>query len=89
VARGETVFGTYCGRCHGRAGAVNHGILPDLRYSATLASSEVWQAIVLDGRLARNGMAGFASVLSRNDAEAVRAYVIAQAHATGSSQPAK
>jgi hypothetical protein len=65
---------------------VNHGILPDLRYSATLGSSEVWRGIVLDGRLARNGMAPFASVLNRDDAEAVRAYVIAQAHATGSAK---
>jgi quinohemoprotein ethanol dehydrogenase len=78
----------YCGRCHGRSGAVNLGILPDLRYSATLGSSDAWRAIVLDGRLARNGMASFSPVLSRDDAEAVRAYVIAQAHAAAATQTA-
>jgi alcohol dehydrogenase (cytochrome c)/quinohemoprotein ethanol dehydrogenase len=81
VAHGEAVYGTYCGRCHGRAGAANFGILPDLRYSATLGTSEAWGAVVLDGQLAQNGMAPFASVVSADDADAIRAYVIAQAHA--------
>jgi quinohemoprotein ethanol dehydrogenase len=81
VAHGETVYGTYCGRCHGRAGAANYGILPDLRYSAMLATSEAWAAVVLHGQLAPNGMAPFASVISADDADAVRAYVVAQAHA--------
>ena len=81
VAHGEAVYGTYCSRCHGRAGAANFGILPDLRYSAMLATSEAWAAVVLDGQLAQNGMASFASVISADDADAIRAYVIAQAHA--------
>jgi alcohol dehydrogenase (cytochrome c)/quinohemoprotein ethanol dehydrogenase len=81
VAHGETVYGTYCGRCHGRAGAANFGILPDLRYSAMLATTETWAAVVLDGQLAPNGMASFSSVISADDADAIRAYVIAQAHA--------
>jgi alcohol dehydrogenase (cytochrome c)/quinohemoprotein ethanol dehydrogenase len=86
VARGEAVFGTYCGRCHGRAGAANFGILPDLRYSATLASNQAWAGVVLGGQLAANGMASFASVVDAADAEAVRAYVIAQAHAARQAQ---
>jgi len=32
----------YCGRCHGCAGAENFGILPDLRYTALLGSSDAW-----------------------------------------------
>jgi quinohemoprotein ethanol dehydrogenase len=86
VARGEAVFGTYCGRCHGRAGAVNFGILPDLRYSATLGSKDAWAGVVLGGQFAGNGMASFASVISAEDAEAVRAYVIAQANAARRSE---
>ena len=60
VAHGEAVYGAYCSRCHGRAGAANFGILPDLRYSAMLGTSEAWAAVVLDGQLAPNGMASFA-----------------------------
>jgi quinohemoprotein ethanol dehydrogenase len=81
VAHGEAVYGTYCSRCHGRAGAANFGILPDLRYSAMLGTSEAWAAVVLDGQLAPNGMGSFASEISADDADAIRAYVIAQAHA--------
>ena len=88
LAHGEAVYGTYCGRCHGRAGAANFGILPDLRYSALLATSEAWAAVVLGGQLAANGMASFAPVVSADDADAIRAYVIAQAHAALTAQAA-
>ena len=81
VARGEAEYRTYCGRCHGVESAVNLGILPDLRYSAALQSSETWAAVVLKGALAPNGMASFAPVLDTSEAEAIRAYVIAQANA--------
>ena len=81
VARGEKTFGTYCGRCHGREGAANAGILPDLRYSKALESSDLWSAVVLGGVLKANGMASFAPVVNAEEAEAIRAYVIAQANA--------
>jgi alcohol dehydrogenase (cytochrome c)/quinohemoprotein ethanol dehydrogenase len=81
VQRGGVPYGTYCARCHG-FGAVNEGILPDLRYSAHLATDESWASVVRDGALAANGMAGFAAVLSTEEIGAIRAYVIAQAHAT-------
>ncbi len=81
VARGAAAFDTYCGRCHGREGAVNLGILPDLRHSAMLQSSDAWAAVVLGGQLTGNGMASFASVLDADDAEAIRAYIIERAHA--------
>ncbi|MGH9256719.1 MAG: c-type cytochrome, partial [Vicinamibacterales bacterium] len=80
VARGEMEYATFCGRCHG-PGAANFGILPDLRYSATLQSSEAWAAVVLKGALAQNGMASFAPVLDASEADAIRAYVIMQANA--------
>jgi alcohol dehydrogenase (cytochrome c)/quinohemoprotein ethanol dehydrogenase len=81
VAQGEAVYGAFCSRCHGRANAANYGILPDLRYSALLATSEAWSAVVIGGQLAHNGMASFQSVISADDADAIRAYVIAQANA--------
>ena len=81
VARGEAEYRTYCGRCHGPVGAVNFGILPDLRYSAALSSKDTWAAVVLGGVLKANGMASFAEVLDATEADAIRAYVIAQANA--------
>ena len=86
VARGELEYRNYCGRCHGPVGAVNFGILPDLRYSAALNSSATWAAVVLGGGLKANGMASFAEVLDAEEAEAVRAYVITQAHAALATQ---
>jgi quinohemoprotein ethanol dehydrogenase len=88
VARGEAAYGTFCGRCHGREGAANFGILPDLRYSATLGSSEAWAAVVLKGLMSANGMASFAPVLDAQETEAIRAYVIAQANAALAPRPA-
>jgi quinohemoprotein ethanol dehydrogenase len=82
LARGQAEYRTYCGRCHGPEGAENYGILPDLRYSAALASKETWAAVVLGGVLKANGMASFAQVIDAEEAEAIRAFVIAQAHAS-------
>ena len=81
VGAGAAAYGALCGNCHG-AGAVNLGILPDLRYSVALKSADAWKGIVIDGTLADTGMASFSSVLDEQDAEAIRAFVIAQAHAT-------
>ncbi len=80
IHRGEQLFQRYCGACHGDA-AVSGGVLPDLRYSGTLAG-EQWFYIVLGGMLKSNGMVSFASELSRDDAAAIRSYVIFRAHQT-------
>ena len=81
IGAGAAAFGAYCGTCHG-AGAIGLGILPDLRYSKALHSADTWRAIVVDGTLQDNGMASFASVVDAKAAEAIRAFVIAQANAT-------
>jgi alcohol dehydrogenase (cytochrome c)/quinohemoprotein ethanol dehydrogenase len=81
VGAGAAAYGMYCGNCHG-AGAVSLGILPDLRYSGALRSPETWRSIVIDGSLEENGMVSFASVVDEKTADAIRAFVIAQAHAT-------
>jgi alcohol dehydrogenase (cytochrome c)/quinohemoprotein ethanol dehydrogenase len=80
VGAGAAAFGAYCGNCHG-AGAISLGILPDLRYSPRLRSAEEWRFAVLDGGLEENGMASFAAVLDEKTADAIRAFVIAQANA--------
>jgi alcohol dehydrogenase (cytochrome c)/quinohemoprotein ethanol dehydrogenase len=81
IAAGAAAYGAHCTLCHG-GGAVNSGILPDLRYSPALQSAETWQNIVMVGALEDGGMASFASVLDEQTAEAIRAFVIAQANAT-------
>jgi quinohemoprotein ethanol dehydrogenase len=78
VASGEKLFQRYCAECHGDV-AVSGGVLPDLRYSSTLWDDH-WFQIVLGGLLKERGMVSFEKELSRHDAEAIRAYVIARAH---------
>jgi alcohol dehydrogenase (cytochrome c)/quinohemoprotein ethanol dehydrogenase len=81
VGKGAVAYSTYCGNCHG-FGAINLGILPDLRYSAALQTEAAWRNIVLGGALEGQGMVSFMPVLDNETAEAIRAFVITQAHAT-------
>lgn len=78
VHRGEQLFQNYCSRCHGDV-AVSGGLVPDLRYSSTLANDQ-WFYIVRGGLLQSNGMVSFAKEVSRQDASAIRAYVIFRAN---------
>jgi PQQ-dependent dehydrogenase (methanol/ethanol family) len=79
VAEGKRLYQTYCFYCHGDT-AAGGGTVPDLRYSATLASPDAWKAIVLGGSLTRNGMVSFARHLKADDVETLRAYVVQRAH---------
>ena len=79
IAAGLSNFQRYCLVCHG-PGAVGNGVLPDLRKSATIANADTWKSVVIDGVLKGNGMVSFASVLSPQEAEQMRAYVISRAH---------
>jgi len=85
VKKGEELYQRYCGGCHGDV-AVSGGVLPDLRYSGALANQQ-WFGIVMDGMLAPYGMVGFSKELSRQDAEAIRAYVIFRAHQSQAENP--
>jgi mono/diheme cytochrome c family protein len=60
-------------------GTKSGGLLPDLRF-ATRETFSSWQDIVIAGTRAGRGMPSFADSLTREDADAIRAYVIAQAH---------
>ena len=85
IARGRELYDSSCVLCHddpGNAGGIfRRGLFPDLAYSPTLASREAFASIVIDGARAANGMASFASVLDADGAEAIRAYLIADANA--------
>jgi alcohol dehydrogenase (cytochrome c)/quinohemoprotein ethanol dehydrogenase len=79
IAVGEAKYGRYCAVCHG-PGAVGSTVLPDLRRAGSLESAQAWSAVVHDGALKDNGMASFASSMSKDEAEAIRAYVIKRAN---------
>jgi alcohol dehydrogenase (cytochrome c)/quinohemoprotein ethanol dehydrogenase len=79
VKTGGEHYGRYCGVCHGDA-AISAGLVPDLRRSALLEDTSLFQEVVIGGALAANGMVSFKEALSPSDAEAIRAYLIARAH---------
>jgi quinohemoprotein ethanol dehydrogenase len=72
IAHGREVYGVNCVQCHGNT----IGTFPDLRVSPAIQAQEAFDAIVLGGARAANGMVSFASQLTPADAQAVRAYVI-------------
>ena len=78
VQKGEDIYQRHCSSCHGDV-AVSGGVLPDLRYSSRLGNSH-WDEVVLGGSLKSFGMVSFAKELSKQDAEAIRAYVIFRAN---------
>jgi quinohemoprotein ethanol dehydrogenase len=79
VAQGGSLYGRYCGACHGDA-AVAGRLNPDLRHSGAIASADAIKAIVIDGALKHNGMVSFKAGLSPADAEAIRQYLINRAN---------
>jgi quinohemoprotein ethanol dehydrogenase len=84
VARGEPLFGQYCGPCHGGA-AVGGGVTPDLRASGLL-TSDVFYDVVLRGILKDSGMVSFKSALTRDDVTAIRNYIIHRANQDAATQ---
>jgi len=78
IARGEGLFDQHCLVCHGE-NAISGGVIPDLRASGFLGS-EIFYSIVLDGILQNAGVVSFKSALSRDDATAVRDYIIHRAN---------
>ncbi len=79
IALGGEKYARYCAVCHAPA-AVGSTVLPDLRRSGTLGNAGSWAAVVHDGILKENGMVGFAESMSREEIEAIRAYVIHRAN---------
>ena len=79
LGAGHRAFAHRCAGCHG-FGAVSGGVLPDLRYSSRQVFDE-WDAIVLGGSRTAGGMPGFSDILTQEDSEAIRAYVIGRARA--------
>jgi quinohemoprotein ethanol dehydrogenase len=79
LAAGTSNYQRYCLVCHG-PGAVGTGVLPDLRKSASIADAALFKSVVIDGVLASNGMASFKPVLTAEEVEGIRAYLISRAN---------
>ena len=79
IAEGARQYGRFCGVCHGDA-AYGGGLLPDLRRSPLLSDSRAWSSVVHEGALRTGGMIGFAPVLSSEQVDAIRHYVIKRAN---------
>jgi len=74
---GMAEYNKTCGVCHGANASVAY--TADLRRSGALVDADLWKDIVIDGVLADNGMVGFKSILTPQEAENIRAYVLRQA----------
>jgi quinohemoprotein ethanol dehydrogenase len=59
---------------------VSGGVLPDLRLSMANRDAPAWEKNVRGDERQARGMVSFAEVLSSEDGERVRAYVIHRAH---------
>ncbi|MEM1151258.1 MAG: PQQ-dependent dehydrogenase, methanol/ethanol family [Pseudomonadota bacterium] len=79
IEAGLISFQRNCAVCHGSL-AVSSGVLPDLRWSPITADASLWASIVNEGVLASNGMVAFSDVLTPEQSEGIRAYVMRQAH---------
>ena len=77
--RARPCFTRYCSVCHGDS-AVSGGVIPDLRLSLVTRDPRHWERIVRGGERTPQGMVSFATEVSPEDSEKVRAYVIHRAH---------
>jgi quinohemoprotein ethanol dehydrogenase len=85
IARGDTLFAANCSACHGPR-ASGMGVAPDLRRSPAIQDQGSFRAI-LAGALAGQGMPDFKKWITPEEADAIRAYVAAQAgKAEGAAQ---
>jgi len=79
VARGKILYNQNCGGCHG-GDAHGNNLLPDLRFSGFTATEEAWNNVVIGGSLTETGMISFEHRVNAEEAEAIRAFVVSQAH---------
>ena len=82
VQEGNSLYHTHCATCHRGIGvtSVVQATAPDLRLM-TLDTHGDFAEIVLRGTRADRGMASFASVLTEDDIEAIRAFLVTEANA--------
>ena len=87
IALGKTLYNQYCVVCHG-PNAIGGGLIQDIRYGGVLHDSQLWHRVVSEGLFSNKGMAGFESILSAEQVQQLRAYVIDAAKANPALKPA-
>ena len=65
--------------CDGDTGA-NNSSVPNLRYSRSIADSDLFRSFVLGGIAEERGMPDFSQDITGEELEAIRAYVIKRAN---------
>jgi PQQ-dependent dehydrogenase (methanol/ethanol family) len=85
LAAGGRLYGLDCVQCHGN----NISNFPDLKVSPAIQTQAAFDAIVLDGARAANGMVSFKSGLTGEDTVALREYIVSLAHAAKAEEDAK
>ena len=74
IAEGAGLYDRICRTCHG-FDVVSGGMMPDLRFMSAQAHQD-FNAIVLGGTLAAQGMASFADVLTEEETGKIYAYIV-------------
>lgn len=77
IMRGGQLFGRRCVACHGARGESRLSAYPDL-FRLPAQVHDAFKEIVHGGRLAANGMASFADVLSEQDVTAIQAFLASE-----------
>jgi alcohol dehydrogenase (cytochrome c)/quinohemoprotein ethanol dehydrogenase len=84
---GAARYNEHCNSCHGANVGRVSSVFPDLRYAAALNVPELFKAIVIDGALQADGMVSFKKVLTVQDAEAIRSYIVTLANQSKNAPP--
>ena len=79
INKGRVLYHESCWMCHGDTG-VNNSSVPNLRYSRSIADSDLFGSFVLGGIAEERGMPDFSQDLTGEELEAIRAYVIKRAN---------
>jgi quinohemoprotein ethanol dehydrogenase len=77
LAEGKLQYDNVCRTCHG-FDVISGGMMPDLRYLSA-DTHRGFDEIVRGGSRAEQGMASFADVLSREQSDAIHAYIVTEA----------
>jgi quinohemoprotein ethanol dehydrogenase len=80
VEQGAARYSRYCAACHGENGQTRGANFPDLTRTPLLYTQEGFDQVVLHGVLTDKGMVSFASALTPQDTQAIRAFIIARAN---------
>ncbi|MDR2215363.1 MAG: PQQ-dependent dehydrogenase, methanol/ethanol family [Nevskiaceae bacterium] len=83
IAAGAALYGANCGGCHQNAFP---GPVPDLRRSAVVADANAFRDVLLNGALEPRGMSRWDDLLSAQQVDQLRAYLISVAQQAYAAQ---